>query len=116
MMKTLFKNCLLDVISDNKQAEPDQVLMMKSLQEEVEISLKTLKGRERDIIEMYFGISRDYALTLNEIGEEICLTRERVKQIKERAIRGLRYYSHRSRSKKLSQFYDLLINKLNIRT
>ena len=92
------KNCLLDVIPDNKQAEPDQVLMMESLQEEVEISLETLKGRERDVIKMYFGISRDYALTLNEIGEEICLTRERVRQIKEKAIRRLR---HRSRSKKL---------------
>ncbi|MBC8197504.1 MAG: sigma-70 family RNA polymerase sigma factor, partial [Candidatus Marinimicrobia bacterium] len=92
------KNCLLDVIPDNKQAEPDQVLMMESLQEEVEISLETLKGRERDVIKMYFGISRDYALTLNEIGEEFNLTRERVRQIKEKAIRRLR---HRSRSKKL---------------
>ena len=49
--------------------------------EEVEISLETLKGRERDVIKMYFGISRDYALTLNEIGEEFNLTRERVRQI-----------------------------------
>tara|TARA_B100001029_G_scaffold178156_1_gene184258 strand:- start:588 stop:1535 length:948 start_codon:yes stop_codon:yes gene_type:complete len=95
------KNCLLDVIPDNKQAEPDKNLMMESLQEEVENSLETLKGRERDVIRMYFGIGRDYALTLNEIGEEFNLTRERVRQIKEKAIRRLR---HRSRSKKLRSY------------
>ena len=95
------KNCLLDVIPDNKQDDPDKNLMMESLQEEVENSLETLKGRERDVIRMYFGISRDYALTLNEIGEEFNLTRERVRQIKEKAIRRLR---HRSRSKKLRSY------------
>ena len=78
--------------------------MMESLQEEVEISLETLKGRERDVIKMYFGISRDYALTLNEIGEEFNLTRERVRQIKEKAIRRLR---HRSRSKSLRSYLGL---------
>ena len=95
------KNCLLDVIPDNKLDNPDKSLMMESLQEEVENSLETLKGRERDVIKMYFGIGREYALTLNEIGEEFNLTRERVRQIKEKAIRRLR---HRSRSKKLRAY------------
>ena len=95
------KNCLLDVIPDSSTAEPDQELQMDSLQEEVAAALDTLKDREREVIRMYFGISHSYALTLNEIGEEFGLTRERVRQIKEKAIRRLR---HRSRSRKLRQY------------
>lgn len=95
------KNCLLDVISDGKTEEPDKELQMDSLQEEVAAALETLKERERDVIRMYFGIGHEYALTLNEIGEEFGLTRERVRQIKEKAIRRLR---HRSRSRKLRQY------------
>ena len=95
------KNCLLDVIPDASTAEPDQELQMDSLQEEVAAALDTLKDREREVIRMYFGISHSYALTLNEIGEEFGLTRERVRQIKEKAIRRLR---HRSRSRKLRQY------------
>ena len=94
-------NSLLDVIPDNNQIEPDKDLMMESLQQEIKASLNTLKQRERDVIRMYFGIDREYALTLNEIGEEFDLTRERVRQIKEKAIRRLR---HRSRSKKLRMY------------
>ena len=74
---------------------------MTSLEEEVKASLTTLKEREQEVIKMYFGIDRDYALTLNEIGEEFSLTRERVRQIKEKAIRRLR---HRSRSKSLRTY------------
>ena len=95
------KNCLLDVIPDQSTQEPDQELQMDSLQEEVAAALDTLKDREREVIKMYFGISQSYALTLNEIGEEFGLTRERVRQIKEKAIRRLR---HRSRSRKLRQY------------
>ncbi len=95
------KNCLMDVIEDNKTEAPDKELLMDSLQEEVAAALDTLKERERDVIRMYFGIDREYALTLNEIGEEFGLTRERVRQIKEKAIRRLR---HRSRSRKLRQY------------
>ena len=95
------KNCLLDVIPDQSTQEPDQELQMDSLQEEVAAALDTLKDREREVIKMYFGISHSYALTLNEIGEEFGLTRERVRQIKEKAIRRLR---HRSRSRKLRQY------------
>ena len=95
------KNCLLDVIPDQATQEPDQELQMDSLQEEVAAALDTLKEREREVIRMYFGISHSYALTLNEIGEEFGLTRERVRQIKEKAIRRLR---HRSRSRKLRQY------------
>ena len=95
------KNSLLDVISDVNIEDPDKELHMGSLEKEVRDSLDTLKQREKDVISMYFGIDRDYALTLNEIGEEFGLTRERVRQIKEKAIRRLR---HRSRSKKLRSY------------
>ena len=95
------KNSLLDVIADGNTSEPDLELHMNSLQREVKDALDTLKDREKDVIKMYFGIDREYALTLNEIGEEFGLTRERVRQIKEKAIRRLR---HRSRSKKLRTY------------
>ena len=95
------KNSLIDIIKDENQLEPDTPLMNDSLKDEIRNSLDTLKDRERMVIKMYFGIERDYALTLNEIGEEFNLTRERVRQIKEKAIRRLR---HRSRSKTLRNY------------
>ena len=95
------KNTLIDIIKDENQLEPDTPLMNDSLKDEIRNSLDTLKDRERMVIKMYFGIERDYALTLNEIGEEFNLTRERVRQIKEKAIRRLR---HRSRSKTLRNY------------
>ena len=95
------KNSLIDVIEDDGQIHPDEPLMAESLKDEIRQSLDTLKDRECQVIKMYFGIDRDYALTLNEIGEEFSLTRERVRQIKEKAIRRLR---HRSRSKSLRTY------------
>ena len=95
------KNSLIDITKDENQLEPDTPLMNDSLKDEIRNSLDTLKDRERMVIKMYFGIERDYALTLNEIGEEFNLTRERVRQIKEKAIRRLR---HRSRSKTLRNY------------
>ncbi|MDG2266537.1 MAG: RNA polymerase sigma factor RpoD/SigA [Candidatus Marinimicrobia bacterium] len=95
------KNSLIDIIKDENQLEPDAPLMNDSLKDEIRNSLDTLKDRERMVIKMYFGIERDYALTLNEIGEEFNLTRERVRQIKEKDIRRLR---HRSRSKALRNY------------
>ena len=95
------KNSLIDIIKDDNQIEPDAPLMNDSLKDEIRNSLEPLKDREKMVIKMYFGIERDYALTLNEIGEEFNLTRERVRQIKEKAIRRLR---HRSRSKTLRNY------------
>jgi len=94
-------NTLIDVLHDHGQKSPDSGLMTESLKQEIRDSLNTLKDRERDVIKMYFGIDREYALTLNEIGEEFNLTRERVRQIKENAIRRLR---HKSRSTELKSF------------
>ncbi|MBL7068141.1 MAG: sigma-70 family RNA polymerase sigma factor, partial [Candidatus Marinimicrobia bacterium] len=95
------KNSLIDVIEDDAQPTPDNILMLDSLRLEIRDALNTLKSRERDVIKMYFGIDREYALTLNEIGEEFNLTRERIRQIKENAIRRL---SHKSRSVKLRSY------------
>ncbi|MFQ6617591.1 MAG: RNA polymerase sigma factor RpoD/SigA [Fidelibacterota bacterium] len=95
------KNSLIDVVEDEGQSPPDDDLMQESLKKEIRDALNTLKDREREVIKMYFGIDREYALTLNEIGEEFNLTRERVRQIKEKAIRRLR---HKSRSKKLRAY------------
>ena len=94
-------NAHIDVIEDDMQLPPDHPLMDESLKQEIRAALNTLKKREREVIKMYFGIDREYALTLNEIGEEFNLTRERVRQIKENAIRRL---SHKSRSKNLKAY------------
>ena len=92
---------LLDIIQDSEAEEPEAKIMMESMSEEVNGALGTLSERERVVLEMYFGINRDSAMTLNEIGEEFDLTRERVRQIKEKAIQRLR---HRSRSKNLRRY------------
>lgn len=92
---------LLDIIEDTQEAPPETQIMRESMTEEVISSLDTLAARERAVLEMYFGIKRDSAMTLNEIGEEFDLTRERVRQIKEKAIQRLR---HRSRSKSLRRY------------
>jgi len=94
-------NSLIDIIEDGGQKAPDRGLMDESLETEIQSALDTLKDREREVIKMYFGIDREYALNLNEIGDEFNLTRERVRQIKEKAMRRLR---HKSRSTKLRNY------------
>ncbi len=94
-------NSLMDVLEDPHEDSPDDVLMRESMKEDVKASLGTLADRERAVIEMYYGINRDSALTLNEIGEVFNLTRERVRQIKAKAIQRL---GHKSRSKVLRKY------------
>lgn len=83
-------NRLLDVLHDSTQSPPDSVLMSDSLKIEVKRALTALSQREREVIELYFGLNDIHPLTLEEIGERFQLTRERVRQIKEKAIRRLR--------------------------
>jgi len=90
---------LLDVIQDEEEPSPDTALMKESLKIEVERVLATLTKREAEIVRLYFGLGIDRPLTLEEIGEKFNLTRERVRQIKEKAIRKLRHVS-RSRALK----------------
>lgn len=94
-------NSLLDVMVDTNSPEADRGLMRNSLREEIGRSLSTLTERERAVVKMYYGIDFPHGLTLEEIGAEFELTRERVRQIKEKAIRKLRYTS---RSKLLKAY------------
>ena len=89
------KNSLLDTMIIDQQA-PDTELMKESLKKEVETVLATLPEREAKVIQMYFGINNEHPSTLEEIGERFNLTRERVRQIKEKALRSLRYASRSS--------------------
>ncbi len=90
---------LLDVLENNSEETPDSGLMEDSLRKEVQRALATLTQREADVIAYYFGLNGEQAMTLEEIGEKFNLTRERVRQIKEKATRRLRH-SSRSRSLK----------------
>ncbi len=95
------ENRLLDVIQNDQQPSPDFVLISESLKSEIERALATLSEREAEVIKLYFGLNKEHSLTLEEIGEKFNLTRERVRQIKEKAIRRLR---HASRSKNLRAY------------
>jgi len=94
-------NSLLDVLESDRYDPPDGQLMRSSLREEIEKVLGTLKSREAEIVKLYFGLDGDRPLTLEEIGEYFALTRERVRQIKEKALRRLR---HRSRLEPLRKY------------
>ena len=95
------ENSLLDVLENDGEETPDQGLMTDSLRREVQRALSTLTQRESDVITLYFGLNGEHAMTLEEIGEKFDLTRERVRQIKEKAIRRLK---HTSRSKILKTY------------
>ncbi len=94
-------NRLLDVIQNDRQPSPDNDLMRESLKNEVERALSTLTSREAEVVRLYFGLDQEHPLTLEEIGEQFNLTRERVRQIKEKAIKRLR---HASRSRLLRTY------------
>jgi RNA polymerase primary sigma factor len=95
------ENSLLDVLENDMEVTPDSELMNDSLRKEVQRALSTLTQREADVITLYFGLNGEHSMTLEEIGEKFNLTRERVRQIKEKAIRRLR---HTSRSKALKPY------------
>lgn len=92
---------LYDVLKSGESPNPDRELMNESLRIEIECALQTLTPREADVIRLYFGLGGQHAMTLEEIGETFDLTRERVRQIKEKAIRRLK---HTSRSKILKTY------------
>ncbi|TNE52712.1 MAG: RNA polymerase sigma factor RpoD/SigA [Bacteroidetes bacterium] len=92
---------LMDVMANTDAPKADHSLMAESLQREIERSLSTLTDKEREIIRLFFGIGMNHGLTLEEIGSKFNLTRERVRQIKEKAIRRLR---HTSRNKLLKSY------------
>lgn len=90
-----------DVYVPEDNPEPDHPMISKSLGLEIERSLHTLSAREADVMRLYYGLVGDHSLTLEEIGERFGLTRERVRQIKEKALRKLK---HHSRSRRLRAY------------
>ncbi len=83
-------NSLLDTLENENEETPDQHLIDNSLKQEIARSLSTLTDRESEVIASYFGLNGSPAMTLEEIGDKFALTRERVRQIKEKATRKLR--------------------------
>jgi RNA polymerase primary sigma factor len=92
---------MYDLIKNEDGITPETGLLFDSLKKEIERSISTLTLREADVIRYYFGLNDSIALTLEEIGEKFDLTRERVRQIKEKAIKRLK---HTSRSKILKTY------------
>jgi len=92
---------LYDVLRSGESPNPDRSLIHESLRIEIERALDTLTPREADVVKLYFGLGEHQPMTLEEIGETFDLTRERVRQIKEKAIRRLK---HTSRSKILMTY------------
>ncbi|HTA62910.1 MAG TPA: sigma-70 family RNA polymerase sigma factor [Bacteroidia bacterium] len=92
---------MYDVMEEKDSLSPDKELLIDSLRQEIERSLNTLTSREADVVRLYFGLNGNQSLTLEEIGARFDLTRERVRQIKEKAVRRLK---HTSRSKLLKTY------------
>jgi len=92
---------MYDLLRNEAAQSPDKELIGESLQMEIFRSLATLTEREADVIKLFFGLAGKHAYSLEEIGEKFELTRERVRQIKEKAVRRLK---HGSRSKLLKSY------------
>ncbi|MFT6244636.1 MAG: RNA polymerase primary sigma factor [Salibacteraceae bacterium] len=92
---------MYDILPNDSLPGPEKNLVVESLRKDIERSLSTLTSREGDIVRLYFGLSGIHPMTLEEIGERFELTRERVRQIKEKAIRRLK---HTSRSRMLQSY------------
>jgi RNA polymerase primary sigma factor len=84
-------NNMYDIIQSSDTPSPDRNLINESLAYEIERALSTLSPREAKVLKLYFGINMKHPFTLEEIGEELALTRERVRQIKEKAIKRIQY-------------------------
>jgi len=85
------ENNMYDVLQSTDTPSPDKNLINESLAFEIERALSTLSPREAKVLKLYFGINMKHPFTLEEIGEELDLTRERVRQIKEKAIKRIQY-------------------------
>lgn len=94
-------NTMYDVLRSEEAITPETELLYESLRKEIDRAISTLTVREADVIRLYFGLNGSHPMTLEEIGEKFDLTRERVRQIKEKAIRRLK---HTSRSKILKSY------------
>ena len=95
------ENSLVDYLADDNLESPDEQTYVNALSDDMQKALDTLTDRERQILSLYFGLEGEEPLTLEEIGKRMNLTRERIRQIKEKAILRLR---HNSRSKYLKGY------------
>ena len=96
------EDSLLKIIPDDTQESPDALLLRASLKEELEVALATLDEREREIIKLYYGLDGTPGLNLEELGSNYGLTRERIRQIKNKALCKLR---NPKRAQKLMPYY-----------
>jgi RNA polymerase primary sigma factor len=96
-------NALVDYLTDADQVSPDEGTYTNALSEDMERALDTLTEREKMILTMYFGLNGEEPLTLEEIGKKLKLTRERIRQVKEKAIQRLR---HSTRARFLKGYVD----------
>ena len=94
-------NTMYDVLKSEEAPTPETELLYESLRKEIDRAISTLTPREADVVRLYFGLNGSHPMTLEEIGEKFDLTRERVRQIKEKAIRRMK---HTSRSKILKSY------------
>ncbi|MCZ6632890.1 MAG: RNA polymerase sigma factor RpoD/SigA [bacterium] len=97
------ENSLLEIMPDRTQEAPDEQALRNSLEDEIAAALDSLDDREREVIRLYFGLGGVQEMTLEEIGMQFRLTRERVRQIKEKALRKLR---HPTRGRKLIAYTE----------
>lgn len=94
-------NTMYDVLKSEEAVTPETELLYESLRKEIDRAISTLPQREADVVRLYFGLNGSHPMTLEEIGEKFDLTRERVRQIKEKAIRRLK---HQSKSRILKTY------------
>jgi RNA polymerase primary sigma factor len=94
---------LVDYLTDERQASPDEDTYVAALSDDLERALETLSERERLILSLYFGLGGEEPMTLEDIGKRLKLTRERIRQIKEKAIQRLR---HSTRAKFLQGYME----------
>jgi RNA polymerase primary sigma factor len=92
---------MYELMENKHEASPDNELIVESLRNEIDRALTSLTAREADVVRLYYGLSGGHSHSLEEIGEKFELTRERVRQIKEKAVRRLK---HASRSKVLKGY------------
>ena len=97
------ENSLLEMMPDNSQEPPDAMTLRNTLKDEISSALSTLDEREQKVIRLYFGLGGGAEMTLEEIGKQFRLTRERIRQIKEKALRKLR---HPTRGRKLMPYTE----------
>ena len=94
---------LLDIIPDDRQDSPENLVLRGCLRGQIDSALGTLVDREAEILKLYFGLDGEESMTLEQIGARFSLTRERVRQIKEKALHRLRHPSRCDRLRTYSK-------------